>query len=345
MLVEAFPRLAVRLQETFPDASVELVDSATSLLVGMPTFPKWRVRVAGETCREHFQIIETSISLQYDGFRQISDDDFNRFIAAENLGLRGASLLADRSHGARALKLRSTFLGQKGRSRDEAENLAVDIVSLLRYARMLEDRIVRSTVYDQFSYEMYYSQYLSQSIGRQRYINYARNMFQGSRERIFGQVIQLFKDDHKYEVHLDQRGLIANLQTPNSELQIVARIPDEIPILTCSALLLSSKGLSPSKTSELLTRLNLAAKFGHFESSRDGRSISFVTWKHLTNDLRLYSIDQMLHSIHEAHLLLSEAMSSQETSPLASADRFTNQQDESHRTGTLDTLTNEERAA
>ena len=79
-------------------------------------------------------------------------------------------------------------MGQKGRTVDEAENLAIDVLSLLRYARLLEDRIMRSTAGYYFSYEMYHSQYLSKGLGRNRFINYARSIFNGSTERVFGQL-------------------------------------------------------------------------------------------------------------------------------------------------------------
>lgn len=313
MFVEAFPRLAIRLRSTFPDANIQLADDAKSIVIGFPASPNWEVRVSGIACREHFLCIETSITLYYECLRRLPEEDFNRFIAAENLGLRGATILVEDSKGPRTLRLRATFIGQKGRSTDEAENIAIDVISLLRFARMLEDRILRSSVADEFSFELYYSTYLSKSIGRSRYINYARNIFRGSTERVFGQVARLFKEDHKYEVVFD-RGLIANLRNPSIDFEINFRIPDQIPMIACSALLHTFEGKRRDSYA-LASRLNSKVKFGHFEVSADGSKIFFATWKHLTNDLRLYSLDQLLHSIHEAYWILRKELAATVASP------------------------------
>lgn len=313
MLVEAFPRLAICLRSTFPDADVQLASDAKSLVIGFPTSPAWEVKVSGTACREQFLCIETSIALQYDCLRRVPEDDFNRFIAAENLGLRGTTILVDDSRGPRTLRLRSTFIGLKGRTNDEAENLAIDVISLLRFARMLEDRIHRSTAGDDFSYELYYSTYLSKSIGRSRYINYARQIFRGSTDRVFGQVARLFKEDHKYEVLFDH-GLIANLRSPSSDFEINLRIPEQIPMITCSAQLHTFEGKRRDSFA-LATRLNSKVRFGHFEVSADGSKIFFATWKHLTNDLRLYSLDQLIYSIQEAQWLLKKELAASVASP------------------------------
>ena len=298
MLVEAFPRLAVRLRSTFPDALIKLVDSASAIRVVFPTFPAWEVSVSSIPCSDQFQIFESCITLRYDCIQNVPADDFNRYVSAENLGLRGASIIVDESGGKLSLKIRSTFVGQKGRTRDEAENLSIDVLSLLRFARMLEDRLLRSVGGEHFSYEMYYSQYLSKSIGRTRFINYARSVFQGSTERVFGQVIGMLKNDYKFKVMLG-RGSVATVHPPSSDLEIIMRIPDEIPMLTCSAALCKCPW-EYEKSFALVTRLNATMKSGHFELNADGTLISFVNWKHLTNDLRYYSLDQMISAVHEA---------------------------------------------
>ena len=302
MLAEAFPRLAIRLRSTFPDAQVLLADGATKMRVSFPAFPAWEVEVTGSPCHEQFQILQTSISMRYECMQNVSDADFHRLLSAENLGLRGATLIADTAHGRRTIQLRSSFMGQKGRTRDEAENMAIDVLSLLRFARLFDDRVVRSIANDKFSYEMYYSQYLSKSIGRNRYINYARSIFQGSTDRVFGQVTAMLKDDHKYGVSLS-RHFSATI-TPNTPgMEIHMRIPEEIPMLTVSAAL-HSCAWEPERSFELVARLNAKIALGHFEVNADGSLISFVAWKHLTNDLRYYSLDQMISSVHEAELLL-----------------------------------------
>lgn len=300
MLAEAFPRLAIRLRSTFPDAEIALKDDGLS--VKFPTFPSWEVKVQATPVHDQFQIFESKIILRYECLQDVPEEDFFRLISAENLGLRGATIVCDEAGGRRGLAIRSTFVGQKGRTRDEAESLAIDVLSLLRFARLFDDRVVRSQVGDRFVYDIYYSQYLSRSIGRNRFINYARSIFQGSTERVFGQMSNMLKEDYKYNV-ASTRALTATVMPPNGSTPIIVRIPEEIPMITCSASLHVAAWES-EKSFALVARLNTMIKTGHFEVNADGSLISYVTWKHLTNDLRYYSLDQMIASVHEARALL-----------------------------------------
>ncbi len=302
MLTEAFPRLAVRLRAIFPDAIINLEDSASRLAVGFANFPRWRVEVSSVPLNSQFQILESAIYLRYDCLQNISQEDLTRLIAGENLGLRGATLTLDPQRGDRTIKIRSSFIAQKGRTVDEAENLAIDTLSLLRFARLFDDRINQCSGCSDFSYESYYSQYLSKSLGRSRYINYARGIFVGSMERVFGQVATMLKDEYKYKVSIN-RAFVATLTQPNDESEIILRIPEEIPILTCSTNLYRTTW-PVDKVFELATRLNQKVSFGHFEVNVDGSLISYVSWKHLTNDLRFYSLDKMILSVNEARLIL-----------------------------------------
>jgi len=302
MFVEAFPRLAVRLRSTFPDAQVSMIGKGSELRVRFPEFPEWEAEVIALPLHEHFQIFETSILLRYNCMLSASDEDFRRILAAENLGLRGATLTTDRRFGPRAIRISSSFIGQKGRTRDEAENLAIDLMSLFRFARLFEGRIMKSVANKTFSYEMYYFGFLSKSIGRYRFINYARSIFQGSTDRVFGQVMSMIKDDYRYQV-VSQREFSATIMPPGSSLEIILRIPKEIPVITCSAALYPCPW-EPEKSFALVARLNSAISLGHFEVNADGSLISFVNWKHLTNDLRYFSLDQLLSTVHEAQDLL-----------------------------------------
>lgn len=318
MLVEAFPRLAIRLRSTFPDASIELADNG--LRAKFPAFPAWEVEVGPRPCHEQFQVIQSKIILSYDCLRNIPDQDFYRLLAAENLGLRGASLIAGDGRDRRTIIIRSSFIGQKGRTQDEAENLAIDTLSLLRFARLLEDRVLRSVAGLKFSYDMYYSQYLSKSIGRNRFINYARSIFQGSTERVFGQVGAMLRDDYKYKVTIS-KPMMASVSPPNSNLTIVVRVPDEVPMLTCSAAL-HVASWAPDQSFELVSKLNTLISMGHFEVNADGSLISFVSWKHLTNDIRYYSLDQMVASVHDAERLLNAELSA--LNPISEAEQKAN---------------------
>ena len=306
MFVETFPRLAVRLRSMFPDAQVELQENSKGLRVLFSAFPNWELEVAAVAAQKGFSVFQTSLVLRYDCLQDIPEEDYLRLISAENLGLRVVTLLAEAEGTRRSIRIRSSFIGQKGRTRDEAESLAIDVLSQVRFARILEDRITRSMAGENFSYEMYYSQYLSKSIGRNRFINYARSIFQGSCERVFGQVTSMIREDYKYKVHSSKQ-LIATVNPPSSQLEIMVRIPEEIPVLTCTAPLYKSAA-EPLETFRLVARLNSLVPSGHFEVSADGSLISYVIWKHLTNDLRFYSLDQMIAAVHQAERLLLTEM-------------------------------------
>ena len=304
MVIEGFPRLAIRLRSTFPEAEITLSQNGTRMCLSFANFPNWEVQVKSMPGNQgRFPIVETSISLHYDCLQNIPEKDFFRLLAAENLGLRGATVLADDKQGQRDIRVRSTFIGQKGRSLDEAENLAIDVLSLLRYAKLLQDRILRSTAGYYFSYEMYYSQYLSKGLGRNRFVNYARSIFHGNTSRVFGEVSSKLRDDYQYKVEIPQPR-VARVQTAESEIQITVRIPDEIPMISCCATLQSFTG-QPEETFAFVSRLNQQMSMGHFEVNVDGSLVSFVAWKHLTNDLRFYSVDGLIQNLLEAAKLLA----------------------------------------
>lgn len=314
MLTEALPRLVVRLQSAFPEAKVTLAgaDDGTPVIRAMfPNHPNWRIECLGSPiagAKDQFQFIESALFLHYDSLQKIREEDFLRLVASENFGLRGVSLIAESKNGRRLIRVKTGFVGQKGRTRDEGENLTIDVLSLLRFARLLEDRIQRSTAAGEFCYEMYHSQYISGSRGRNRYINYARSVFQGSTERVFGQISGMLRSDFGYDVQVMGTN-VAKVTPPKAPYDIVLRIPDEVPMLTCFAPLHANEG-SLRGALELTSRLNARAEAGHFELSADGTTLSFVAWKHLTNDLRLYSLDHMVKAVNRAEEALQEELSS-----------------------------------
>jgi hypothetical protein len=112
----------------------------------------------------------------------------------------------------------------------------------------------------------------------------------------------MLKEDYKYKVNFS-RNYVATITAPDTNLEIIMRIPEEIPMLTCSAAIYIA-AWEPTKSFGLVARLNSKMKMGHFEVNADGSLISFVTWKHLTNDLRYYSLDQMVSAVREAQRLL-----------------------------------------
>lgn len=299
------------------------------------------------------QLIETGLVLRYECLQGVPVEDVEQLIASENAGLRGVTVTSGESNGtgiganantsantntrsetksptnnhagsgsrSRVLRLRTGFIGQKGRSIDERENLVIDILSLVRFARLFDDRILRSRVGEAFCYEIYRSQYgphhTSQGRARTRYVNYARSIFKGSQERAFHQLIAMLREDYKYRVVISSPG-VASVFIPGAPFEVVLRVPEDIPIVTSTAMLRGEPHTAsaigdrrPSMTT-LVNRLNRSFDYGHFETSPNGRQVSFSVWKHLTNDLRLFALDHMISAVARAGQAFSEAIAASE---------------------------------
>jgi hypothetical protein len=298
-------RLVVRLRSAFPEATVECLGTERLKIVLGPQAPRM-IEVSSVPVQVNgadFQIVDARMSLRFECLESVTEIDFNRLVNAENFGLRGVTVLRsenDHSVEGRSIVVRSSFLGLKGRTQDEAENALIDILSMVRFSRLLEDRILRSSAAGAFCFEMYQSQYLSKSGLRNRYINYARSVFQGSAERIFGEVSKTLTDDHGCKLETKR---FAEALATKAGMQFDLRIPEETPML-----ILASELKTPTKDFRKLVmianRLNEQFTMGHFEVSTDPRAgeptLSFVQWKHLTNDLRLYAIDYAMQNLAEA---------------------------------------------
>ena len=347
MLNEAIPRLVVHLRSMLPDAKIELLigehrpDRALEPLPSSSPFrlslylrnqPEWLV--ISETlplsiAAKHtdFQYLESSLLLKFPELDQLNNESFLKLLTFENLGLRGLTLVEGKS--AREIVVRTGFVAQAGRTLDETENLAIDCLSLLRYAKIFKDRITRSSVGGKFSYEMYHSQYLAVGSGRNRYINYARSIFQGSIERAFGQMQSMLKQDFAAVCSLTSpsrvRILIPHLSDRDRKIEFSLRVggesPGEVPMVTCESPIMIHRAragasgmavLPAQKMMDIAARLNCRAETrtepGHFEVSANGAFLTYVTWKHLTNDLHLFSLDYIVSGIARTEELLREEL-------------------------------------
>lgn len=292
------------MRSAFPDAGLEVDRERLTLRLTTPSprtieFSCSPVPTAGH---EPYQVIEASLRIRFDALDEVPEQDFLRLISAENAGLRGVTVVSDDVDGHRALRVRASFLGVRGRTKDEAENVLIDVLSLLRFSRLLEDRILRSTAAGLFCVEMYHSQYLSKTGGRNRYVNYARSVFQGSPERILGEATRILKEDHGFDVRANGVTQMT-LSTSDRDMEIQVRVPDEIPMLVFSARLPLAP-LDSRKANALADRLNREVSVGHFEVVAIPNSrtcaIAYSAWKHMTNDLRLYAVDHLVATVVQA---------------------------------------------
>lgn len=301
------PRLVVRLRSAFPDASVECLGTERLRIVLGPQAPRVievhasPIDIGGEM----FQAIQARMSLRFECLEDVSEVDYHRLVASENFGLRGVTVLSTEKElevEGRSLVVRSSFVGLKGRTKDEAENALIDILSMVRFSRLLEDRILRSSAAGAFCFEMYQSQYLAKGGLRNRYINYARSVFQGSTERIFGEVTKTLAEDHLCTVG-NKQPTEASITQNSTQLALEVRVPDEIPMLVFTSQI-QVPSMEFRKLVMLANQWNEKFPLGHFEVGIDPRSgepsLAFVQWKHLTNDLRLYAVDYVLKNLNAA---------------------------------------------
>lgn len=319
MAAGVLPRLAVRLRSAFPDAGLEVERERLTLRLTSPTprtieFASRPVPTAGG---DPYQVIEASLRFRFDALDEVPEQDFLRLIAAENSGLRGVTVVSDEVDGHRAIRVRASFLGVRGRTKDEAENALIDVLSIIRFSRLLEDRILRSTAAGLFCVEMYHSQYLSKTGGRNRYVNYARSVFQGSPERILGEASRILKEDHGFDVRSSGVAQMT-LASTDRDFEINVRVPDEIPMVVFSARL-PVDPMDSRKAHALANRLNREVNVGHFEvvSTPNSRNcgIAFSAWKHMTNDLRLYAVDHLVATLLQSAEMVRGSESGRSLAP------------------------------
>lgn len=309
-MVEAIPRLAVAMQSVLIDAQIQVIGHH-KIEIRFDGLPSWQIAVQSHLMNSQFQMIETLIDLKPLCIASMSRLELQRLAATENLGLRGVTILPvyPASSDERAgLRIRAAFMGQKGRTNDEIENLAIDIMTVLSFARTLEDRMTDNAIAGEFSFELYNTRFESPMLAQPvRFITTGRHVFSGSQDRVFSEIMKTLKNDLAFNVReIETRTSL--VQTPDSKLEIVVKIPNEIPIFVAHAPLMKLDDMTPQEIWELLDELNSQGEAGHFEVNPADMVLSFTTWKHLTNDLRHFSFDHTIFSVSRAFALAAESI-------------------------------------
>ncbi|MES2857044.1 MAG: hypothetical protein V4692_14340 [Bdellovibrionota bacterium] len=106
------------------------------------------------------------------------------------------------------------------------------------------------------------------------------------------------------------------------KLDFEVRVPDEIPMVVFTSRL-PTPMMDFRKLVMLANDWNEKFPVGHFEVGVDPRtgesSLSFVQWKHLTNDLRLYAVDYVLKNLGEAAATAASTSSASSATAAAAA--------------------------
>jgi len=276
-----------------------------------------QINVVRHLVNNRFQMIESQLDLAPLSIANLSRTDLARLAAIENLGMRGVSVLpidGEQNNGRAALRIRSGFVGQKGRTVDEIENLAIDVLTTIAFARQLEDRITAHAVAGEFSFELFEARRKARPFVANRFINHGQMIFSGSTDRVFSQICTTLRNDFHFAVKTLSSNT-AHVEPPRIQglsvgkgLEILAKIPSETPIFYCHASLMKLDSTSTENIWLLLADLNSQLESGHFEWNPIDQILSFVSWKHLTNDLRHFSFDYVMFSAAHAYALAMETV-------------------------------------
>jgi hypothetical protein len=312
MMAEAIPRLADSMRSVLSDASVQVLEQ-NNIEIRFDGLPAWKIDVARTLVNHQYQMFSTSIDLSPLCLATMSLEDLQRLATVENLGLRGATVLPidpALNDGRGAIRIRASYIGQKGRSTDEVENLTIDILNVLAFTRILEDRLTDSSIAGDFSFELYNSRFGPHAIvPPSRFVSNGQVLFQGSTERVFGEISKSLKSDLGFQVRNAGNKtaiVVAPATKTDSPIEIVIRIPDEIPVFVAHAPLMKISGKSQIEIAALLDELNAQGEAGHFEFNPADQVLFFAAWKHLTNDLRHFSFDHTILSVNRAYALATE---------------------------------------
>lgn len=313
LLDDAIPRLAVAMQSVLVDAQVQVLQNnlrqnkqQSRIDVRFDGLPTWKIAVFRQMANSHYQVIETQIDLLPLCLASMSSNELQRLAALENIGLRGVTVLAlrpDANDGRGGLRIRASFVARKGRTVDEVENLAIDILSVLSFARTLEDRITDNAIAGDFSFELYHSRAEGSTPPQAvRFITTNQMIFGGDHERVFSEVTDTLRSEVSFEIH-DADEHSALLRAHDSGVDINVKIPDDIPIFVAHAALMKLENMRPAQVWSLLDELNSQIESGHFEYDPADHTLRFAAWKHLTNDLRHFSFEHAIATVDRAFAL------------------------------------------
>jgi predicted nuclease with RNAse H fold len=305
---QAIPILATAMQSVLADAQIQVVENR-QISIRFDGLPSWRINVSRHVISSQNQMIETQIDLMPLSLASMTPLELGRLATSENLGLRGVSVIPlnpEQNDDRGGLRVRASFVGQKGQTTDEVENLAIDILTVLAFARTLEDRVTDNTIAGEFAFELYNSRFESPTVAQPvRFITTGQKVFEGSQDRVFSEIMKPLKSELSFDVK--EIGIrTAMLRAPGSNLEILAKIPNEIPIFVAHAPLMKLDGKTAEQIWELLSELNSKVESGHFEFNPNDSILSFTTWKHLTNDLRHFSFDHTIFSVTRAFSMATE---------------------------------------
>lgn len=311
-MAEALPKLATSLRSVLPDAHIQVLQNDL-LDIRFDGLPAWKIHVTRQILNNQLQMFVSHIDLFPLCLASLSLGELQRIAAIENLGLRGVSIypIDPALHEGRGgLRIRASFVGQKGRSTDEVENLTVDIMNVLSFARTLEDRITDSAIAGEFSHELYASRFNGKTqIQATRIVTSGQPVFDGSSDRVFSEIMRSLKSDLGFQVRSSgNRTALAVAPSVQSKdpIEIVIRIPEEIPIFIAHAPLIKISGKSEEEIATILDELNSQSESGHFEYNPTDQILSYAAWKQLTNDLRHFSFDHTVLTVNRAYALAIE---------------------------------------
>ena len=311
-LSEALPRLASSMKSVLADAHIQILENH-QIDIRFDGLPAWKIHVTRQLLNNQLQMFVTHIDLFPLCLASLSFSELQRLAAIENLGLRGVTVTPvdpGLHDGRGGLRVRASFVGQKGRSTDEVENLTVDIMNVLAFARTLEDRLTDSAIAGEFSQELYLSRFAAKTqVQPTRIVSSGQSVFDGSTDRVFSEIMRSLKSDLGFQIKSSgQRTALAVAPSAQTKdpIEIVIRIPEGIPVFIAHAPLMKITGKSDDEIATILDDLNSQSESGHFEYNPADQVLCYTAWKQLTNDLRHFSFDHTVLSVNRAYAMAVE---------------------------------------
>lgn len=296
-------RLKQTIQTQFPEAAVREKDDS-NLFVDWKEGSHYSVELLLTPINADYSIVTSFLGFAPSLLGQTRAEDFLNFVAYENFGLRGCSILGATEQ--RSLLLKSSFLAGPTGGRNEEESLAMDLINLPAHASRLEERLGRCEEDGHFSLFQYLREFYQKELTSLKLAHSSGKIFEGDTVEAFETVERIFTQELRYPFERINFKA-ARVKIPGINLETILKIPEDCPMLTLWTPMVQWPA-SFAKAYEFTNHLNLQTHIGHFEILSRGDTIAHTAFKPLTHTLTRDHIELLVGSIVTARILAEKSL-------------------------------------